>query len=150
MKAVIQRVSSASVSILGNKISSIDQGLLILIGIHKDDEQADIEYLVKKIAGLRIFSDSNGLMNLALNDVQGEILLVSQFTLYAVTRKGNRPSYIQAAKPEQAIPIYETFLVQLKELQPESKVVSGIFGADMQINLVNDGPVTIIIDSRNP
>ena len=145
MKAVIQRVSSASVSILGNKISSIDQGLLILIGIHKDDEQADIEYLVKKIAGLRIFSDSNGLMNLALNDVQGEILVVSQFTLYAVTRKGNRPSYIQAA-----IPIYETFLVQLKELQPESKVVSGIFGADMQINLTNNGPVTIIIDSRNP
>ena len=89
-------------------------------------------------------------MNLALNDVQGEILVVSQFTLYAVTRKGNRPSYIQAAKPEQAIPIYETFLVQLKELQPESKVVSGIFGADMQINLTNNGPVTIIIDSRNP
>ena len=148
MKVVIQRVSKASVTIEGVKVSSIGNGLLILLGIVEDDTQEDIKWLSNKIVNLRVFGDENDVMNRSLLDVNGEIIAVSQFTLHASTKKGNRPSYIKAAKPETAIPLYETFIKQL-ELDLGKKVQTGQFGADMKVDLINDGPVTIIIDSKN-
>ena len=148
MKAVIQRVQSASVLVEGTTISSIGTGCLVLLGVHVDDEPEDLEWLVGKVARLRIFSDADGVMNCSVNEVGGAILVVSQFTLYASTKKGNRPSYIAAARPEKAVPMYEQF-VALLEKETGIKVLTGSFGADMKVNLVNDGPVTIVIDSRN-
>ncbi len=146
MKAVIQRVSEAKVTIAGKINGSIGQGLLILLGICDHDTSEDIEWLIRKIVNMRIFGDDQGHMNLGLKDVQGSILLISQFTLYASTKKGNRPSFMQAAKSDIAIPLYESFI---KEIRKEVKTETGIFGADMKVSLVNDGPVTIIIDSKN-
>ena len=148
MRAVIQRVSEASVNISGEVISSIGNGLLVLLGIEEADNDKDIEWLCGKITRLRIFPDENDVMNLSVMDVKGEILLVSQFTLHASTKKGNRPSYIKAAKPEVAIPLYEKFIRQI-EKETGKKIFTGEFGADMKVALVNDGPVTIIIDSKN-
>ncbi|WP_372769475.1 D-aminoacyl-tRNA deacylase [Lutibacter sp.] len=147
MRAVIQRVSKASVTINENKVSEIKIGLLILLGIEERDTIKDIEWLSKKIVNLRIFNDENDVMNKSLIDENGDAIVVSQFTLHASTKKGNRPSYIYAAKPETAIPLYEQFIAQL-ELQLHKKVGTGQFGADMQVELINDGPVTIIIDSK--
>lgn len=148
MRVVIQRVSESSVSINGTIKSAIGRGLMILLGIEEADTTEDIEWLSKKISSLRIFSDTEGKMNLDIKEVNGEILLISQFTLHAQTKKGNRPSYIRAARPEQAIPLYEQFAKQLStELGKEIK--TGEFGADMKVALINDGPVTIIIDSKN-
>jgi D-tyrosyl-tRNA(Tyr) deacylase len=147
MRSVIQRVSKASVTINGNRVSEINNGLLILLGIEELDTNTDIEWLTKKIVNLRIFNDENGVMNKSLINVNGDAIVVSQFTLHASTKKGNRPSYIYAAKPETAIPLYEQFIAQL-ELQLNKKVGSGQFGADMKVALINDGPVTIIIDSK--
>lgn len=148
MKVVIQRVSQASVTINGKKVASIQKGLLILLGIVDDDQQEDIDFLVRKIVNLRIFNDANGVMNTSLLDVDGEVIVVSQFTLHASTKKGNRPSYIKAAKPEVAIPLYENFVSTLQK-EIDAKVQTGEFGADMKVELLNDGPVTIIIDSKN-
>lgn len=148
MRAVIQRVLSASVSINGNINSQIDKGLLILLGIEEADSDEDILWLTGKIVRLRIFNDAQGVMNLSVTDVNGEILVVSQFTLHASTKKGNRPSYIKAARPETAIPLYEKFVKQLSD-EIGKPVATGEFGADMQVALVNDGPVTIIIDTKN-
>jgi D-aminoacyl-tRNA deacylase len=148
MRAVIQRVSSASVTIAGNRKAAIGKGMLILLGIEDADTLEDIQWLSGKIARLRIFNDAEGLMNLSLQETGGSIIVVSQFTLFAGTRKGNRPSFIRAAKPETAIPLYEAFLAQLS-LDHGSPVQSGEFGADMQVELVNDGPVTLIIDTKN-
>ena len=148
MKAVIQRVSSASVTIEEKKVASIKKGLLILLGIVNEDSQEDIMYLSKKIANLRVFPDENGVMNKSLIEISGEVILVSQFTLHANTKKGNRPSYIKAAKPEVAIPLYKTFINQL-EKDTDNTIQTGEFGARMDVALVNDGPVTIIIDSKN-
>ena len=148
MKSVIQRVKEASVTIEGNVVAQINQGLLILIGIEDSDNQEDINWLTSKIANLRIFADENEVMNLSVKDIQGEIIVVSQFTLHAATKKGNRPSYIKAAKPEVAIPLYEAFVKQM-ETEIGKKVQTGQFGADMKVALVNDGPVTIIIDTKN-
>jgi len=148
MRAVIQRVQKASVSIEGEKMSSIETGLLILLGIEESDLQEDADWLSGKISRLRVFRDNEGIMNLALNDVQGDALVISQFTLHASTKKGNRPSYIRAARPETAIPLYKKFIHQL-EADTGRKVSTGIFGACMQVELINDGPVTIIIDSKN-
>ncbi len=147
MRIVIQRVSEASVKIDGKIISAIEKGFLVLIGLEIEDTTDDADYLIQKLINLRVFSDQDGKMNLSLTDVIGEILIVSQFTLHAVTKKGNRPSYIKAARPEQAIPLYEYFLSKTKS-QFSGKVLSGEFGADMKVALVNDGPVTIIIDSK--
>ena len=148
MRAVIQRVLSASVSIEGTTNSKIDKGLLILLGIEEADTEEDIQWLCGKIIRLRIFNDADGVMNLAVTDVKGEILVVSQFTLHASTKKGNRPSYIKAARPEIAIPRYEKFVKQLS-VELGKPIATGEFGADMQVSLVNDGPVTIIIDTKN-
>jgi len=148
MKTVIQRVSAASVTIDDKVVSEIDRGLLILIGIEADDNQQDIEWLTKKIVNLRIFNDENGVMNTSLLDQNGDAIIVSQFTLQASTKKGNRPSYIKAAKPEIAIPLYEAFILDF-EKQLHKKVGTGEFGADMKVSLVNDGPVTILMDSKN-
>lgn len=148
MRAVIQRVSKASVTVDNKVKSSIKNGLLILLGISYDDGISDIEWISKKIINLRIFNDENGVMNRSLVDVNGEIIVVSQFTLMASTKKGNRPSYIKAAKPEIAIPLYEQFITQI-ESDLNKKVGKGVFGADMKIELFNDGPVTIILDSKN-
>lgn len=148
MKTVIQRVSFASVTIDAKIVADIQKGLLVLIGIEDADSQEDIDWLCQKIANLRIFEDENEVMNLSVKDIDGEIIVVSQFTLQASTKKGNRPSYIKAAKPEVAIPIYEKFVQQL-EKELSKKVQTGIFGADMKVLLLNDGPVTIIIDSKN-
>ncbi|WP_338376780.1 D-aminoacyl-tRNA deacylase [uncultured Flavobacterium sp.] len=148
MKSVIQRVKEASVTIEGNVVAQINQGLLILIGIEDSDNQEDINWLTSKIANLRIFADENEVMNLSVKDINGEIIVVSQFTLHAATKKGNRPSYIKAAKPEIAIPLYEAFVKQM-ETELGKKVQTGQFGADMKVALVNDGPVTIIIDTKN-
>ena len=148
MRIVIQRVSHASVTIEGHCKASIGKGMLILVGIEEADGQEDIDWLCKKIVNLRIFDDENGIMNRSILETAGEILAVSQFTLMARTKKGNRPSYIDAAKPEISVPLYEKFVQLLqKELQKEIK--TGVFGADMQVGLINDGPVTIIIDSKN-
>lgn len=147
MRILIQRVISASVVIDQKEYSSISDGLLVFVGIEENDTDKDIAFLCKKIANLRIFDDENGIMNDSVTDIKGQILVISQFTLQASTRKGNRPSYIKAAKPEIAIPIYELFC---KELQTESgiEIRTGIFGADMKVSLINDGPVTIWIDSK--
>ena len=147
MRVVIQRVSEATVTIYGTNVGEIQQGLLVLLGIETEDQEGDADYLVQKISNLRIFSDADGKMNLSVQDVGGQFLVVSQFTLHASTRKGNRPSYIRAARPEQAIPLYEYFLSELQKTTP-SPIQTGQFGADMQIALVNDGPVTIIMDSK--
>ena len=148
MRAVIQRVISASVSIDGKVKSSIEKGLLVLVGIEDADTQEDILWLSGKIVNLRIFPDAEGVMNLSLKEAGGDLLIVSQFTLHASTKKGNRPSYIKAAKPQIAIPLYEQFITQA-ELDLGKKVFTGEFGADMKVDLVNDGPVTIIIDTKN-
>ncbi|APY11476.1 D-tyrosyl-tRNA(Tyr) deacylase [Seonamhaeicola sp. S2-3] len=148
MKIVIQRVSEASVTVEGERVAEINNGLLILLGIVNEDTQEDIKWLTNKIVNLRIFSDENDVMNKSIKDVDGNIIVVSQFTLHALTKKGNRPSYIKAAKPDIAIPLYQTFIKQL-ESDLGKKVQTGQFGAMMQVALVNDGPVTIIIDSKN-
>ena len=148
MKAVLQRVSEASVTIEGNKVAAIQAGLLILIGIEDADGQEDIAWLTQKIAKLRIFNDDGGVMNVSIQDAGGDIIVVSQFTLHAATKKGNRPSYIKAARPELAIPLYEAFITQM-EHETGKKIQTGRFGADMKVALVNDGPVTIIIDTKN-
>ena len=148
MRAVIQRVSQASVTIRSVKVCEIKKGLLILLGIEPSDTGADIEWLSKKIANLRIFNDAHGIMNQSILDENGDAIVVSQFTLHATTKKGNRPSYIKAAKPEIAIPLYEIFVSQL-ENDLNKKIGTGEFGADMKVSLVNDGPVTILIDSKN-
>ena len=148
MKAVIQRVSQSSVTINEEIVAQIQQGLLVLVGIEDADIQEDINWLTSKIANLRIFEDENEVMNLSLKDIDGEIIVVSQFTLHALTKKGNRPSYIKASKPEIAIPLYESFVKQM-EIELGKKVQTGQFGADMKVGLVNDGPVTIIIDTKN-
>jgi len=148
MKAVIQRVSHSSVTIENKIVAEIQNGLLILVGIEDADNQDDINWLTSKIANLRIFDDENHVMNLSLKEINGEIIIVSQFTLHALTKKGNRPSYIKAAKPETAIPLYENFIQQM-EIEIGKKVQTGQFGADMKVALINDGPVTIIIDTKN-
>jgi len=148
MRALIQRVSTASVTINGVIKSEIKQGLLVFLGIEARDEQEDIDWLAGKICRLRIFDDANGVMNLPITDIGGNILLISQFTLHASTKKGNRPSYIRAARPETAIPLYEKFIARTEQLLGK-KIGTGEFGADMKIALVNDGPVTIFIDTKN-
>lgn len=148
MKAVIQRVSKASVEVNNQCIAHITTGLLVLVGIEDGDNQEDINWLTSKIANLRIFSDANEVMNLSVKEIQGEIIVVSQFTLHASTKKGNRPSYIKASKPEIAIPLYEKFVSQM-EVEINKKVQTGKFGADMKIALLNDGPVTLVIDTKN-
>jgi D-tyrosyl-tRNA(Tyr) deacylase len=148
MKVVIQRVSEASVTIQHHKVAEIQNGLLVLIGIVEEDAQEDINFLVQKIIHLRIFNDENGAMNTSLFAIGGEVIVVSQFTLQARTKKGNRPSYIKAAKPVIAIPLYEKF-IQTLEKELDKKIQTGKFGADMKVALVNDGPVTIVIDSKN-
>lgn len=148
MRVVIQRVSRASVTIDGVVRSAIGTGLLVLLGIEDSDGPADIEWLCSKIVNLRIFNDSEGVMNVSVKDAEGEILLVSQFTLFASTKKGNRPSYIRASKPETAIPLYEQMIVKL-ETELGRGIGTGSFGADMKVELLNDGPVTILIDSRD-
>ena len=148
MKVVIQRVSEARVKVSDKIISEIKLGFLILLGVEKSDSKEDINWLVSKILNLRVFSNDELKMNLSIKDVNGEIIVVSQFTLHAKTKKGNRPSYIKAANPEQAEPLYEEFISQLKNESAVS-VQSGVFGANMQVDIVNDGPVTIIIDSKN-
>ena len=147
MRAVIQRVSQAAVSVDQQEIGKIGCGLLVLLGIHETDTPKDVEYLVKKIAQMRIFEDDQGKMNISVEDVGGQILSVSQFTLFAETKKGNRPSFVEAARPEIAIPLYESFNEGIRSRG--ITVATGQFGADMSISLVNDGPVTIIIDSKN-
>ena len=148
MRAVVQRVSKASVTVDGNIVSKIDKGLLILLGIEDADTQEDIVWLSKKIANLRIFNDTDGVMNRSIIQEDGNAIVVSQFTLHAQTKKGNRPSYIKASKPEIAIPLYERFVQQL-QLDLGKKVGTGIFGADMKVELLNDGPVTIWMDTKN-
>ena len=148
MRVVIQRVITASVSINDKNTGTIGKGLLVLVGIEETDTPEDIEWLSGKIVRLRIFDDENGVMNLPITDISGDILVVSQFTLHAGTKKGNRPSYIRAAKPETANPLYDKFILQLGQMLGK-KVHTGKFGAMMNVNLVNDGPVTIIIDTRN-
>ena len=148
MKAVIQRVSQSSVTINNEIVAQIQQGLLVLVGIEDTDNQEDINWLTSKIANLRIFEDENEVMNLSLKDINGEMIVVSQFTLHAATKKGNRPSYIKASKPEVAIPLYESFVQQM-EIELGKKIQTGQFGADMKVSLINDGPVTIIIDTKN-
>lgn len=148
MKVVIQRVSEASVTIDSKRVAQIQSGLLILLGIEDSDTHEDSSWLITKIINLRIFSDENQVMNLSVKDTHGDIIVVSQFTLHASTKKGNRPSYIKAAKSEIAIPMYENFVCQL-EKELGKKIQTGIFGADMKVALINDGPVTILIDSKN-
>jgi D-tyrosyl-tRNA(Tyr) deacylase len=148
MKVVLQRVTSASVIVEDKIVGEIQKGIVVLVGIEDADLQEDIDWLVTKITQLRIFGDENGVMNLSVEEVNGDVLVVSQFTLHAATKKGNRPSYIKAARPEVAIPIYEKFVNTL-ESKLGKKVPTGIFGADMKVALLNDGPVTIIIDSKN-
>lgn len=148
MKAVIQRVSSCSVTIDNKVVANIQKGLLVLVGFEDADNNEDLNWLTSKIANLRIFGDENEVMNLSLKEVGGDMIIVSQFTLYANTKKGNRPSYIKAAKAEVAIPLYEAFITQM-ETELGKKVQTGKFGADMKVALLNDGPVTIIIDTKN-
>lgn len=148
MIVVIQRVSQASVKINGNLKGNIQQGFMILLGIRGDDKQEDIEWLCKKIINLRVFNDKEGKMNQSLVDIGGDILLISQFTLYASTKKGNRPSFIEAAKPDIAVPLYEQFITHLTN-QLNKPIQTGEFGADMKVSLINDGPVTIMIDSKD-
>lgn len=148
MRCVLQRVSSAACRVDGDVTGEIEQGLLLLIGIEDTDNQEDIDWLTRKISNLRIFSDVDGKMNLSVTDVQGSFLVISQFTLYGSTKKGNRPSFIRSAKPDVAIPLYNSFVQRLKEVSG-LKVEEGIFGADMKISLINDGPVTIVIDTKD-
>ena len=148
MRALIQRVSSASVQIDNKVFSKIGNGLLVLLGIEDEDSDSDIEWLSSKISQMRIFDDKNDHMNLSVNDINGEVLVVSQFTLHASTKKGNRPSYIRASKPDHAVPMYEAFILQMKD-KILNGVSSGQFGACMQVDLINDGPVTIWIDSKS-
>jgi len=148
MRVVLQRVSQASVTVEGDKTADIQKGLLVLVGIEDADTQEDIDWLVGKIIKMRIFGDENDVMNCSVQDVDGDIIVVSQFTLHASTKKGNRPSYIKASKPEFAIPMYENFVKSL-EKDFNKKIQTGIFGADMKVSLLNDGPVTILIDSKN-
>ncbi len=148
MRALIQRVTSASVHIEGNEFSKIDNGLLVLLGVEGEDSESDIDWLSSKISQMRIFDDGNGLMNLSVNDINGKILVVSQFTLHASTKKGNRPSFIRASKPNHAIPMYEEFIRNISD-KIQNDVLTGEFGASMEIKLVNDGPVTIWVDSKN-
>ena len=148
MRGVIQRVTQASVTIQGQLKSFIKSGLLILIGIEETDTNEDIEWLSAKIANLRIFNDAEGVMNLSVKETNGDVLIISQFTLFAATKKGNRPSYIRSAKPEIAIPVYENFILQM-EADLGKQVQTGTFGADMKVELLNDGPVTIMIDTKN-
>ena len=148
MRVVIQRVKEASVSVQGVKISEIQKGLLILVGVETLDTQQDIDWLVAKVAKLRIFEDLDGAMNVSLQDIDADVIVVSQFTLHASTKKGNRPSFIKAAKPEVAIPLYQEFVDSL-EKQLDKKIQTGQFGAMMEVALINDGPVTITIDSKN-
>lgn len=148
MKAVIQRVLQSSVTIDQKIVAQIEQGLLVLVGIEDADTKEDIDWLTSKIANLRIFGDENQVMNLSVKDIKGEMLVVSQFTLQALTKKGNRPSYIKAARPEIAVPLYESFVQQM-EIELGKKIQTGQFGADMKVALINDGPVTIIIDTKN-
>ena len=148
MKVVLQRVSSASVTIENKVVAEIQKGLLVLVGIEDADNQEDINWLTAKIANIRIFEDENQVMNLSVKDIEGDVVVVSQFTLHANTKKGNRPSYIKASKPNVAIPLYENFVQQL-EKELGKKVQTGVFGADMKVALINDGPVTILIDSKN-
>jgi D-tyrosyl-tRNA(Tyr) deacylase len=148
MRAVIQRVTEASCKVEGQITGEITLGLLVLLGIEDADEQEDLDWLAQKIAGIRIFSDEQGLMNKSLADVDGNILLISQFTLFAATKKGNRPGFTRAARPDKAIPMYESMIKKLAALI-NKEVQTGIFGADMKISLVNDGPVTITIDTKN-
>ena len=148
MRVILQRVSKASVTIDNEIVSDIGKGMLILVGIEDSDTQEDIDWLAVKITQLRIFDDENGVMNLSVKDIDGEILIVSQFTLHASTKKGNRPSFIAAARPDAAIPLYELFISELAQISGRP-VRTGEFGADMKVALINDGPVTIIIDSKN-
>lgn len=148
MRALIQRVKHADVVIEGLVNGEIGTGLLVLLGVHSTDTQDDIDWLVKKISQLRVFDDENGVMNRSVIDINGEVLVVSQFTLYASTKKGNRPSYIAAAPPEVAVPLYEAF-VESMSTAIEKRVPTGVFGADMKVSLLNDGPVTIMIDTKN-
>ncbi len=148
MKVVLQRVTNASVHINNVVKAAIGKGILVLVGFEPEDSQADIDWITAKICNLRIFDDTEGIMNLNINQILGDLLVVSQFTLHASTKKGNRPSYIKAAKPQIAVPLYEAFVNQLKN-ELDGTVETGTFGADMQIELTNDGPVTIIIDSKN-
>ena len=148
MRIIIQRVRNASVTINGQLHSSIGQGMMILVGIEEADNEEDIAFLVKKVAAMRIFDDENGVMNLSVMDIGGEVLVVSQFTLHASTKKGNRPSYIKAAKPDISVPLYERFCKELSTALGKL-VKTGVFGADMQCALINDGPVTIFMDSKN-
>ena len=148
MRVVIQRVSEASVKVDGLITGTIQKGLLVLVGIEDADTNEDIEWISSKIVNLRIFDDAGGVMNLSVKDINGEVLLVSQFTLHAATKKGNRPSYIKASKPEVAIPMYEQLILQLKN-DLGKEIPTGIFGADMKVQLLNDGPVTIVMDSKN-
>ena len=148
MRVLIQRVKKASVTVDNNIISLINKGLLVFVGICEEDTHEDIEWLTKKIANIRLFDDENGVMNLSVKDIDGEILAVSQFTLMASTKKGNRPSYIKAAKPEISVPLYEEFCTEM-EIAADKAIKKGIFGADMKVELINDGPVTIYIDSKN-
>ncbi|MCP3929719.1 MAG: D-tyrosyl-tRNA(Tyr) deacylase [Bacteroidetes bacterium] len=148
MRAVIQRVEKASVAIEGSETKEIEKGLLILLGIVDSDGEEDVQWLCKKISKLRIFDDENGVMNVSVTDIQGELMVISQFTLHASTKKGNRPSYIRASKPDIAIPLYEKFVKYLKVVS-SLPVSTGQFGAYMKVSLVNDGPVTIIIDTKN-
>lgn len=147
MRIVIQKVSRASVAVENKTVATIGKGLLVLLGIEDADTDDDIDWLVKKMVQLRIFDDENGVMNLSVQDIDGDVLIVSQFTLHASTKKGNRPSYIRASKPEFAVPMYEKFILKTEE-NLGKKVGTGIFGAMMEVSLVNDGPVTIIIDSK--
>ncbi|QSB27774.1 D-aminoacyl-tRNA deacylase [Flavobacterium sp. CLA17] len=148
MKVVLQRVSEASVTVDQQKVADIQKGLLVLVGIEDADAQEDIDWLVGKIIKMRIFGDENEVMNCSVQDIDGDIIVVSQFTLHASTKKGNRPSYIKASKPDVAIPVYENFIASL-EKEFGKKIQAGIFGADMKVRLLNDGPVTILIDSKN-
>lgn len=148
MRAVIQRVSEASCGVRGETTGEIAEGLVVLLGIEANDTESDLRWLVQKIVNLRIFGDADGLMNRSLIDVGGNVLLISQFTLFAQTKKGNRPSFIRAARPEVAVPLYESAIVQFNRLL-NREIATGIFGADMQIRLVNDGPVTIVMDTAD-
>lgn len=148
MRAVIQRVTEASCTVDGQVTGTIEQGLLVLLGIEDADTIEDLEWLAQKIASIRIFGDENGLMNRSLADIDGNILLISQFTLFAATKKGNRPGFTRAARPDKAVPLYEAMIKQLSQLINKD-IQTGIFGADMKISLLNDGPVTIIIDTKN-
>ena len=148
MRIVIQRVREASVKINDEIVGEIKQGLLVLLGIEHVDAELDVDYLIQKLIHLRIFGDDEGKMNLSVSDISGDLLIVSQFTLFADTKKGNRPSFIRSARPEQAIPLYDYFLSQLKK-EFSGKIENGVFGANMQVELINDGPVTIIMDSKD-